>query len=62
MASDKLILSIKLVVKIQEDNKLKVNIKYLVHYTLLWIAYIDNKCKIYQILKKQNRRFLNRTI
>jgi len=42
----------------QEDDKLKVNLKHLVYYTLLWIAYIDNYCDIYKSLKKKNYKYL----
>jgi len=44
----------------QEDNKLKVNLKHLVHYTLLWIVYIDNKYKIYKAPKARNYKYLVR--
>ena len=42
----------------QEDNKLRVNLKYLVYYTLLQIAYIDNYCNIYKASKKKNYKYL----
>jgi len=44
----------------QEDNKLRVNLKHLVHYTLLWIVYIDNYYNIYKILKERNYKYLVR--
>jgi len=44
----------------QEDNKLRVNLKYLVYYTLLWIVYVDNYCNIYKALKKKNYKYLVR--
>jgi len=44
----------------QEDNKLRVNLKHLVYYTLLWIACVDNKCKIYKVLKVRNHKYLVR--
>jgi len=37
----------------QEDNKLRVNLKHLVYYTLLWIIYIDDYYNIYKALKKR---------
>ena len=43
--------------KIQEDNKLRVNLKHLVYYTLLQIAYIDNYYNIYKALKKKNHKY-----
>ena len=57
--------SLKLVIrksifKIQEDNKLRVNLKYLVYYTLLWIVCVDNYCKIYKVLKVRNYKYLVR--
>ena len=39
--------------KITEDIKPKVNLKYLVYYTLLQIVYIDNLYNIHLILKKK---------
>jgi len=41
----------------QEDNELRVNLKYLVYYMLLWIAYIDNYCNIYKTLKVRNYKY-----
>jgi len=42
----------------QENNKLRVNLKHLVHYTILWIVYIDNYYNIYKALKKKNYKYL----
>jgi len=44
----------------QENNKLRVNLKHLVHYMLLWIVYIDNYYNIYKTLKKRNYKYLVR--
>jgi len=44
----------------QKDDKLKVNLKHLAHYTLLWIAYIDNYYNIHKILKVRNHKYLVR--
>jgi len=44
----------------QEDNKLRVNLKHSVYYTLLWIVYIDDYYNIYKILKKRNYKYLIR--
>jgi len=57
--------SLKLVIKRngfkkKEDNKLRVNLKHLVYYTLLWIVYIDNYYNIYKVLKKKNYKYLVR--
>ena len=41
----------------EKDNKLRVDLKYLAHYTLLWIAYIDNYYNIYEALKKRNYKY-----
>jgi len=41
----------------QEDDELRVNLKYLAHYTLLWIVYIDDYCDIYKALKKKNYKY-----
>jgi len=37
----------------QEDNELRVNLKYLVYYILVWIVYINNYYNIYKTLKKE---------
>ena len=44
--------------KIKEDNKLKVNLKHLAHYILLWIIYINNYYNIYKALKTKNYKYL----
>jgi len=44
----------------QENNKPRVDLKYLVHYTLLWIIYIDNYYKIYKAPKERNYKYLVR--
>ena len=43
----------------QEDNKLRVNLKHLVHYILLQIVYINDYYNIYKTLKK-NYKYLVR--
>jgi len=42
----------------QEDNEPRVNLKYLAHYTLLWIVYIDNYYNIYKTPKARNYKYL----
>jgi len=42
----------------QEDDKLRVNLKHLAYYTLLWIVYIDNYYNIYKALKVRNYKYL----
>jgi len=44
----------------QEDNELRVNLKYLAYYTLLWIVYIDNYYNIYKTPKARNYKYLVR--
>jgi len=41
----------------QEDNKLRVNLKHPTHYILLWTAYIDNYYNIYKTPKKKNYKY-----
>jgi len=48
----------KNIFKMQEDNKLRVNLKYLAYYTLLWIVYIDNEYEIHKVLKVRNYKYL----
>ena len=45
-------------VKLKKNNKLRVNLKYLVYYILAWIIYIDNIYKIYKALKVKNKKYL----
>jgi len=47
----------KSIFKVEEDNELRVNLKYLVYYTLLWIVYIDNYYNIYETLKVRNYKY-----
>ena len=39
--------------KITKNNKFKINLKHLAHYTLLQIVYVDNLYNIYLIPKKK---------
>jgi len=42
----------------QEDNKLRVNLRHLVYYMLAWIIYINNYYNIHKALKKKNYKYL----
>jgi len=44
----------------QKNNKLRVNLRYLAHYTLLWIVYVDNYYNIHKAPKKKNYKYLVR--
>jgi len=46
--------------KLKDKNKLKVNLKYAAHYTLLWIAYVDNIYNMHRAPKDKNRKYLVR--
>jgi len=46
--------------KLKDKDKLRVNLKHIAHYTLLWIACVDNMCNIYRVLKDKNRKYLVR--
>ena len=46
--------------KFKNKDKLRVNLKHIAHYTLLWIAYIDNMCNIYRVPKDKNQKYLVR--
>jgi len=57
--------SLKLVIKRnifkkEEDDELRVDLKHLVYYTLLWIVYVDNYYNIHKILKARNYKYLVR--
>jgi len=44
----------------QEDDELRVNLKHLAYYTLLWIIYIDNYYNIHKTPKARNHKYLVR--
>jgi len=44
----------------QEDNELRVNLKHLVYYTLLWIACVDDQCEMHRVPKARNHKYLVR--
>jgi len=44
----------------QEDNELKINSKHLVHYTLLWITYVDDYYNMHKVPKARNYKYLVR--
>ena len=46
--------------KTTKNNKPKVNLKHLVHYTLLQIVYIDNLYNIHLTPKKKLQRYPTR--
>ena len=46
--------------KLKSEDKLRVNLKHAAHYTLLWIAYMDNICNIYKAPKDKNWKYLVR--
>ena len=46
--------------KLKDKNKLRVNLKNAAHYTLLWIACVDDICNIYRAPKDKNWKYLAR--
>jgi len=46
--------------KLKDKDKLRVNLSYLAHYILLWIAYMDNVYNMHRALKDKNRKYLVR--
>ena len=46
--------------KLKSKDKPRVNPKHIAHYTLLWIAYIDNIYNIYRAPKDKNWKYLAR--
>jgi len=46
--------------KLKDKDKLRVNLKYLAHYMLVWIAYMDNMCNIYRTPKDKYYKYLIR--
>ena len=46
--------------KLQDKDKLRVNLKHLAYYILVQIMYIDNQYNIYKALKIKNKKYLVR--
>jgi len=46
--------------KLKDKDKLRVNPKYIAHYTLSWIAYVDDMCNMYRAPKDKNWKYLAR--
>ena len=46
--------------KLKDKDKLRVNPKHLVYYTLVQIIYIDNQYNIYKAPKAKNKKYLVR--
>ena len=44
--------------KLKDKDKLRVNLKYLAHYILAQIIYIDNQYDIYKTPKAKNKKYL----
>ena len=46
--------------KLKLEDKLKVDLKHLAHYTLSWIVCIDNYCNLHHVLKAKVSRYPKR--
>jgi len=46
--------------KLKDKDKLRVNLKHIAYYILLWIAYVDNIYNIHRALKDKNQKYLVR--
>ena len=46
--------------KLKNKNKLRVNLKHIAYYILLWIAYVDNIYNMHRVPKDKNRKYLVR--
>jgi hypothetical protein len=46
--------------KLKSEDKLRVNLKHLVYYILVWIVYIDDIYEIYKAPKVKNKKYLVR--
>jgi len=46
--------------KLKNKDKLRVNLKHLVYYTLAWIVYMDNIYNIYRTHKDKYYKYLIR--
>ena len=43
--------------KLKGEDKLRVNLKYIVYYTLSWIAYVDDIYNIHRAPKDKNWKY-----
>jgi hypothetical protein len=46
--------------KLKSEDELRVDLKHLVYYILVWIVYMDDIYKIYKVLKVKNKKYLAR--
>jgi abortive infection bacteriophage resistance protein len=46
--------------KLKSEDELRVDLKYLAYYILVWIVYMDDIYKIYKVLKVKNKKYLAR--
>jgi len=46
--------------KLKDKDKLRVDLKHLAHYTLVWIACVNNICDMHKNPKEKNRKYLMR--
>ena len=47
--------------ELKEQNKPRINLKHLVHYTLLWIACVDDYCNLHYTPKAKHSKYPRRT-
>ena len=45
---------------LEKDNKLRINPKHSAHYTLLWIACVDDYCNLHYIPKAKHSKYPKR--
>ena len=45
---------------LEKDNKPRINLKYLAHYILLWIACVDDYYNLYYTLKAKYNKYPKR--
>jgi len=46
--------------KLKDEDKLRINLKYLAYYILAWIVYIDDMYNMYKIPKDKYQKYLVR--
>jgi hypothetical protein len=46
--------------ELKSEDELRVDLKHLVYYILVWIAYMDDMCEIYKAPKVKNKKYLVR--
>ena len=47
--------------KLKKQDKLRIDLKHLAYYILLWIACVDDYCNLHYVPKAKHSKYLKRT-